>query len=205
MWAKAQVEYCLKLFFTVRILSGWQSWRAEFKVATSTQICLKTLLLTSVASLTLISSVFAQTPVPPVAGAQPAPAAPLLEDVVVARETPKSPKGDKKEIIEGADEKRVLLEPKESVKLRIKSKKKTGKIKFLAPNGGTFNRRRGPLKIDAAKLDGDTEIEFTAGPSRGRYTVEMSSGAETEILEFWVGEEAPRGRPGPDLEFKAPQ
>ncbi len=103
--------------------------------------------------------------------------------------------------IEPAIDRRILVDPVETVKVVTAITAREGEVRVVAPNGGTFNERRGPLLKDAAKLDGKLEFAFTTGGTRGRYTVEISSGNDTQTLEFWVGKESPQGEPGPALVF----
>lgn len=98
---------------------------------------MKTLLPLALVLCCALSEALSQTDQPAIALSEP-----LVESATVIR---KSASGGKKEAVEEASEMRFLLQPKESVTLRIKSKKKSGKIKFLAPYGGTFNRRGGPF------------------------------------------------------------
>ena len=44
-------------------------------------------------------------------------------------------------------------------------------------------------------------LDFDVGDSPGRYTLEVSQGQATKILEFWVGPEPPPGKAGPNLSF----
>lgn len=102
----------------------------------------------------------------------------------------------------GSTDERVTLDPKESVGLDFKLNSGSGKLRFVAPNGGMINRASRHLEIDAPDSGRAAHVDFDVGTSPGRYTLEVSRGEATKILEFWVGPEPPQGQPGPDRTFK---
>ena len=100
-----------------------------------------------------------------------------------------------------SSDQRTVLDPRESISLDLKLNPGTGKVRVLAPNGGSINRGRGHLEMDAPAQGQAMHLDFDAGDSPGRYTVEVIQGKASKTLEFWVGPEPPVGKPGPKLTF----
>lgn len=103
--------------------------------------------------------------------------------------------------LDSSDE-RVHLDPRESVSLSLKLHSGKGKVRFVAPNGGSINRRGGHAEVEPPASGKGIDLDFDVGESPGRYTLEVSRGQATKILEFWVGPEPPLGQPGPERTFK---
>lgn len=104
----------------------------------------------------------------------------------------------------GSEDDRTRLYPKEAVALSLKinrDKDRKGKVRVVAPNGGQLNRQNKHLEADLPGEGKTLDFEFMPGDGPGRYTVEVSHGAATKTLEFWVGDEPPVGKPGPNLTF----
>jgi hypothetical protein len=101
----------------------------------------------------------------------------------------------------GSSDERIKLDPRESVSLDVKLNAGKGKIRFVAPNGGSINHGHGHLEMDAPAQEQSMHLDFDAGESPGRYTVEVIQGNASKTLEFWVGPEPPVGKPGPKLTF----
>lgn len=105
----------------------------------------------------------------------------------------------------GSADDRTRIKPKEAVFLNLtlnRDKARHGKVRVHAPNGGLLNQQTRHLEADLPSEGKSLDFEFTAGESPGRYTVEVSQDDATKTLEFWVGEEPPSGKPGPNLTFK---
>ena len=95
---------------------------------------------------------------------------------------------------------RILLAPKEIVTLQIDGATAgAGTLRIDAPNGGSINGRKAPAIVEASEAA--RGLQFTVGPTRGLYTLEVSRGGATRIFEFWVDRESPGGQPGPDRTF----
>ncbi len=77
----------------------------------------------------------------------------------------------------------------------------SGGVKLVAPHGGSINGQGGVAQVTASAAPSDVNFTFVPGTARGRYTVEISQGTRTEVLEFWVGTEPPHGQAGPALTF----
>jgi hypothetical protein len=104
--------------------------------------------------------------------------------------------------LDSSDE-RSKLDPGESVSLDLKLHPgKEGKVRIVAPNGGLINRSGGHAELDSPASGQSVHLDFDVGTSPGRYTVEVSQGLATRVLEFWVGPEPPLGQPGPERTFK---
>jgi hypothetical protein len=104
----------------------------------------------------------------------------------------------------GSEDDRTRLRPREAVGLSLKinrEKNRKGKLRVLAPNGGLLDRQNKPLEADLPGEGKTLDFDFMPGDSPGRYTVEISQDEATKTLEFWVGDEPPVGKPGPNLTF----
>jgi hypothetical protein len=102
--------------------------------------------------------------------------------------------------LDSSDE-RIKLDPRESIGLDLKLNPGKGKIRFVAPNGGSINRGHGHFEMDPPGQGQAAHLDFDVGMSPGRYTLEVSQGNATKTLEFWVGPERVQGNPGPKLTF----
>lgn len=99
-----------------------------------------------------------------------------------------------------ADE-RTNLDVQESISLDVKLNPGRGKVRIVAPNGGSLNHGHGHLDLEPPGQGQALHLDFQAGESPGRYTVEIIQGNATKTLEFWAGPEPPVGKPGPALTF----
>jgi hypothetical protein len=99
--------------------------------------------------------------------------------------------------LESSDE-RIKLDPRESISLDLKLNPGKGKVRLVAPNGGSINRGRGHFEMDPPGQGQGVHLDFDVGDSPGRYTLEVSQGQANKTLEFWVGPEPPQGKPGPE-------
>jgi hypothetical protein len=146
-------------------------------------------------SIMLVGAAFSLRPrVSNAEAVQNAPAPELLSQVSVAR-----PGDNSSQTLDSPDEK-IYVDPGESVSVNAQLTTGTGDVELLAPNGGAINDADGKA-ITTPTEDGRVSFSFQAGTASGHYTVEMSRGQSTEILEFWVGPEPPLGQPGPSLTF----
>jgi hypothetical protein len=101
----------------------------------------------------------------------------------------------------GSPDDRMLIDPGESVRLNLVLNPRKETVRLEVPNGGMVNHKPGVSEVAATAAGQAMRIEFAAGTNPGRYTLEISQGNAKSILEFWVGPEPPRGRPGPALTF----
>jgi hypothetical protein len=102
--------------------------------------------------------------------------------------------------LDSADD-RTNLDPRELISLDVKLNAGKGKLHVVAPNGGSINHGHGHLQMDPPRQGEGVHLDYQAGESPGRYTVEITQGNATKTLEFWVGPEPPVGKPGPQLTF----
>lgn len=96
---------------------------------------------------------------------------------------------------------RINIEPNEKVRLDLHLAVNRGVVLIEAPNGGMFNAGKRHVEVDMAKNGPAVSFEFSAGPSPGRYTIEVTHGHTSRTFEMWAGQEPPRGKPGPALTF----
>ena len=99
---------------------------------------------------------------------------------------------------------RVYLVPNEAVRVPLNraALSAAAPVVLRADHGGVLEGRALSPQVELPA--GAEAFTFHAGGHRGRYTVSVSQGLHSETLEFWVGEEPPRGRPGPARVFTAP-
>lgn len=99
---------------------------------------------------------------------------------------------------------RVYLAPGEAVRVPLNRKMLAAgsPVVLRADHGGVLEGRALSPQVELPA--GADSFTFHAGGHRGRYTVSVSQAARSETLEFWVGEEPPRGLPGPPRTFTAP-
>lgn len=119
----------------------------------------------------------------------------LVSQVVVDR-----PVNQSSETLDTPDS-RIALAPVETVSLDVQLFSSGGVVRLLAPNGGSINGQGGKIEINTSQQPGQLNFTFTPGTTRGCYTVEISQGQSTQILQFWVGPLPPLGQPGPTLTF----
>ncbi len=100
---------------------------------------------------------------------------------------------------------RILAQPGEtfSIQLAVSNGKPSEPLRVSAEMGGVIDGKRGPFE---RKQLGTTPVNltFAVGKARGRYLLEVRNGHESKFLEFWVGEEPPQGKSGPQRSFTAP-
>ena len=94
---------------------------------------------------------------------------------------------------------RLLVYPNEILKIRVALKGFDANRSILveSDNGGSLNRKVGPLTLPPATGDGAIEFEYSIGGNTGRYTLFVSQGNRQELLEFRAGPEPPTGQSGP--------
>lgn len=97
---------------------------------------------------------------------------------------------------------RILVDPGERIEVRLRPAAGNGTIVVRADDGGVINGRslRPQVELSAEA----PSFTFAPGGHRGLYTVTISRGKELQVLEFWVGNEAPTGRPGPQRVITLP-
>lgn len=98
---------------------------------------------------------------------------------------------------------RILVEPKEvlTIRLALNGLDPNRDVRIDADNGGSLNRKLGPLTLPPTPGEDAVQFHYALGPHRGKYTLYVRQGQRREFMEFWVGPEPPRGRPGPLREF----
>ncbi len=98
---------------------------------------------------------------------------------------------------------RLLVDPNENLKIRVALRGfDAGRpILIEADNGGSLNRRVGPLVLQPAAGDGAIEFDYAIGGNTGRYTLFVSQGGRQELMEFRAGPEPPTGQSGPTRIF----
>jgi hypothetical protein len=119
----------------------------------------------------------------------------LLERAEITR-----PAHGVRHVLESTDA-RINIEPNETIHLDLHLSANRGIARIVAPNGGAFNAGKKTVEVDMAKNGPAVSFDFSAGPSPGRYTVEVTHGNTTRSFEFWAGQEPPQGKPGPALTF----
>jgi hypothetical protein len=124
----------------------------------------------------------------------------LKADEILGRAEITRPARGVRHVLENADA-RINIEPNETIHLDLQLLVNRGIARIAAPNGGAFNAGKKTVEVDAAKNGPAVSLDFSAGPSPGRYTVEVTHGNVTRTFEFWAGQEPPRGKPGPTLTF----
>jgi len=92
---------------------------------------------------------------------------------------------------------RILVERNEVLKIRLMLNgfDANRPIRIDADNGGSLNRKLGPLVLQPSGED--IEFQYAIGGHKGRYTLLITQGHRQELLEFRVGPEPPTGKPGP--------
>ena len=98
---------------------------------------------------------------------------------------------------------RLLVDPNENLKIRVALRGFDAGRPILveADNGGSLNRKVGPLVLQPAAEDGVVEFDFAIGGNTGRYTLMVSQGGRQELMEFQAGPEPPTGQVGPSRIF----
>ncbi|MCC7073297.1 MAG: hypothetical protein IT383_18415 [Deltaproteobacteria bacterium] len=105
-------------------------------------------------------------------------------------------------VLESAN-RRVLLVPGEHIEIRLRPSTSGAAVTVRADDGGVINglQLQPQVELPAAT----TSFAFAAGGHRGLYTVTITRGDELQILEAWVGNEAPTGRAGPPRQIELPR
>ena len=124
----------------------------------------------------------------------------MLESLTTA--TAQIVRGDgSKEAIRSVDGEfdRVQVEPNEHLKIRLALRGFDSGREVLveADNGGSLNRRVGPLVLQPAAGEDAIEFDFAIGGNTGRYTLMVSQDGRQERMEFRAGPEPPPGQAGP--------
>jgi hypothetical protein len=124
----------------------------------------------------------------------------MLESLTTA--TAQIVRGDgSKEAIRSVDGEfdRVQVEPNEHLKIRLALRGFDSGREVLveADNGGSLNRRVGPLVLQPAAGEDAIEFDFAIGGNTGRYTLMVSQDGRQERMEFRAGPEPPTGQAGP--------
>jgi hypothetical protein len=98
---------------------------------------------------------------------------------------------------------RIFVEPNEALAIRLTlAKQDTSQpVRIEADNGGSLNRRLGPLVLNPGAQGGPLEFQYAVGMHRGRYTLLVTQGSREELMEFWVGDPMPLGQAGPPRAF----
>lgn len=93
---------------------------------------------------------------------------------------------------------RLIVEPNEvlTIRLALRNYDAGRPVRIDADNGGSLNRRLGPLVINPADGSDAIEFQYAAGGHRGKYTVVVTQGDREELLEFRVGPEPLTGQAG---------
>ena len=102
---------------------------------------------------------------------------------------------------------RLLVEPNENLMIRVALRDLDANRPILveADNGGSLNRKVGPLALLPATGDGAIEFEYSIGGNEGKYTLFLSQGNRQEFIELWAGPEMPVGQAGPPRTFNSEQ
>jgi hypothetical protein len=124
---------------------------------------------------------------------------PLISQVTVTRSLDQSIY-----TLESAEE-RIYLNANETASVHVHLSQANGIVRLRAPEGGLIEGRR-TLEFDTtqqgAQQGADISVTFDPGDDTGAFHVEISDDRTSEtVAEFWVGPEAPLGRPGPNLTF----
>lgn len=98
---------------------------------------------------------------------------------------------------------RLQVEPNEilGIRLALRNLDAGRPVQIDADNGGSINRRLGPLVLVPDPASPELAFSYALGPHRGKYTLLVSQGRRQELLEFSVGPDAPLGQPGPIRSF----
>jgi hypothetical protein len=98
---------------------------------------------------------------------------------------------------------RVLLEPGERIEVQLHPSTSKSAVTVRADDGGAINGLQRQTQVELPT--NTTSFSFTAGGHRGLYTVTVTRGDDVQILETWVGSEAPTGRAGPPRHIELPR
>ena len=101
----------------------------------------------------------------------------------------------------------LKVEPNEILKIRVALRDFDANRPILveADNGGSLNRKVGPLALLPAAGDGAIEFQYSIGGNTGKYTLFLSQGNRQEFIELWAGPEMPVGQAGPPRSFNSEQ
>jgi hypothetical protein len=97
----------------------------------------------------------------------------------------------------------LLVEPNEHLRIRValKNADDAAPVRIEADNGGSLNRRVGPIVMTPNPGHRSVEFDYSVGGNTGRYTLLISQGRRQERMEFRAGPEPPLGKPGPQRIF----
>ncbi len=149
----------------------------------------------------------ASEPLAVLEGRAPArPSAPSVEPEGPITATAQITRGDKTTVDAKAldgEFARIHGDPNEvlTIRLALNGFDPTQEIRIDADNGGSLNRKIGPLTLASKGSGQPIEFQYALGKHRGRYTLFITQGQRQEFMEFWVGPESPRGAAGPMREF----
>jgi hypothetical protein len=119
----------------------------------------------------------------------------LISQVSVTRSTNQSTQ------LLGSSDERIYLNANESASVGVQLSPGNGVVRLRAPEGGSINGQR-KIEIDTDQQGRNLSFTFNPGNDTGAFYIEISDNRTTEtVAEFWVGPEAPLGRPGPALTF----
>ena len=101
----------------------------------------------------------------------------------------------------------LKVDPNENLMIRVALRDLDANRPILveADNGGSLNRKVGPLVLLPAAGDGAIEFQYSIGGNAGKYTLFLSQGNRQEFLELWAGPEMPVGQAGPPRSFYSEQ
>lgn len=96
---------------------------------------------------------------------------------------------------------RVYAHPNETLMVSVSLKNAHAEQGILVEtgHGGNINGGRGVASLIGR--EGTIEFKFSAGAHRGKYPVFIYQGNRQEMLDFYVGDEAPAGQAGPARSF----
>jgi len=110
------------------------------------------------------------------------------------------------ETSEDVTDRRILLKRNERVIVQLTHAQISGNtpVVLRADNGGLIEDRAKSPEVTIDPTGEGATFAFQAGGDRGLYTVSVAQeGRDVQIIEFWVGDESPRGAAGPERHFTA--
>ena len=99
---------------------------------------------------------------------------------------------------------RLMVETNEVLSIRVALNDVDPRRTILveADNGGSLNRRVGPLALQPSVDAGSIEFQYAVGGNKGKYTLFISKGDRQELMSFYAGREPQTGQSGPPRNFK---